>query len=77
MGSLAWRTVRGCLVSRQASPFTEDKIALRESQQESRVVEEGRGKTRALPVLTLDQTHASPASLPRPSLVDTSIEEIY
>lgn len=77
MGSLAWRTVRGCLVSRQASPFMEDKIALRESQQERRVVEEGRGKVRALLVLSLKQIHASPAFWPRPSLVDTSTEEIY
>lgn len=44
MGSLAWRTFRGCFVSRQALPFVEDMTALRESQQERRMVEEGRGE---------------------------------
>lgn len=43
MGSLAWRTFHGCSVSRQALPFIEDMIALRESQQEERVLEEERG----------------------------------
>ena len=43
MGSLAWRTFHGCFVSRQALPFIKDVIALREPQQEERVVEEERG----------------------------------
>lgn len=34
MGSLAWRTFRGCFVSRQALPFIEDMTA--KSPNESR-----------------------------------------
>lgn len=65
MGSLAWRTFRGCFVSRQALPSIEDVFALRESQQERRVVEEGRGKVKVL--MVKPQTHASPPScLSRP-----------
>lgn len=47
MGSLARRTFCGCVVSQQASPFTE-VIALREPQPENRV-EEGGGDMRLQP----------------------------
>lgn len=66
MGSLAWRTFCGCFVSRQASPFIEDMIALRESQQERRVVEEGRGEGAALIVKLQSEPRLS--SLPASAL---------
>lgn len=39
MGSLAWRTFRGCFVSGQALPFIEDMTAVKAPTRE-----EGRGR---------------------------------